>query len=219
MRLARIAFGRLGLDELRFVPALASPLKAEPAAPPEARLAMLREMLAGTPFAIEGAEMEGCAQSGRASYTVDTLEKLSAREPDAAWILVMGMDQAANFDGWRDPERILELASVAAAARPGWPDWPNRRGAESTGPGHAHGLPRVLASRISGGWSGAPGQAVLLPSTDTEASSSRLRERMAAGAAAAQGGLCEGVRAVISEKNLYRQAAAGRRAQGRHDDT
>jgi nicotinate-nucleotide adenylyltransferase len=213
LKLAALAFAGLDLDELRFVPARRSPLKSAPAAPAEARLAMLREMLRGTPYAIETIELEGgrgtagapssgcspadapssgCGTASAPSYTVGTLEALSGREPDAAWILVMGMDQALAFGDWRDPGRILELASIAVAPRPGAPA--------------AAALPDVLAPRLSSEWLGTPGQAVLLPGTDTDASSSRLR-RLIASAKAPRGleadGLPEKVGAVISEKNLY----------------
>jgi nicotinate-nucleotide adenylyltransferase len=193
LKLALLAFECLKRDELRFVPVRSGPQKGAPIAPPEARLAMLGAMLAGTPFAIETVEIEGYRAAP--DYTVDTLEELSRREPGAAWILVMGMDQAVNFGNWRYPARILELASLAAAPRPGV------AAVESD-----LVLPAVLASRLSDEWSGAPGQAVLLPSTGIDTSSSRLRERVAAwkaGGRATLDCLPEKIRAVISENNLY----------------
>ena len=39
------------------------------------------------------------------SYTVDTLEQLAAREPDARWIFVMGADMLEGFGAWRRPGR------------------------------------------------------------------------------------------------------------------
>jgi nicotinate-nucleotide adenylyltransferase len=207
LKLALLAFERLNLDELRFVPVGSSPQKGRPIAPPKARLAMLGAMLAGTPFAIETVEIE--SDRAAPNYTVDTLEEITRREPGAAWILAMGMDQAINFGNWREPARILGLASLAVAPRPG------RRVASTTASPTAattaaaetgRVLPAVLSSRLSGEWSGAPGQVVLLPSTDTDLSSSALRERAAAWKTSDRAnldGLPEKIRDVISENNLY----------------
>jgi len=182
LKLALLASAHLGLDELRFVPARAGHRKGAPAAPPGARLEMLREMLRGTAFAVDCTELERDSPS----YTAETLEALSGREPGAAWALVVGMDQALGFGDWRRPARILELASVAAAGRPG----------------HGGRLSGALAAHARDEWSGSPGEAVLLPGTDMDLSSRRIRGLLAAGGAPE--GLPEKVRAVISEKRLYR---------------
>jgi nicotinate-nucleotide adenylyltransferase len=56
---------------------------------------------------------------GGVSYTVDTLGSLHASHPDAELTLIVGADVAATIGSWREPERLIELASVAVAARPG----------------------------------------------------------------------------------------------------
>jgi nicotinate-nucleotide adenylyltransferase len=53
------------------------------------------------------------------SYTVDTLEELHTQTPDSELFLIVGADVAAGFAGWRDPDRVLSLATVAVAERPG----------------------------------------------------------------------------------------------------
>jgi nicotinate-nucleotide adenylyltransferase len=53
---------------------------------------------------------------GRA-YTVDTVEELERRFDDV--VLVMGGDMFASFPSWREPERILDHARLAVAARAG----------------------------------------------------------------------------------------------------
>src|SRR5262249_52942256 len=51
------------------------------------------------------------------SYTVDTLRAIAARHPgDELWLL-MGTDTLADFDRWRSPGEILQLARVAAFQR------------------------------------------------------------------------------------------------------
>ena len=187
LKVARLAFECLNLDELRFVPANSSPGKGAPHASVEARLAMLRGMLLDTPFTIETIELDnGTADP---SYTVDTLETLSKREPGTAWVLIVGMDQILGFADWRDPTRILELASIAVAGRPTF----------------AGALPGILAPRQSNEWSGIPGQVVPLPGTEIDISSSQLRERLASAntSGVALNFLPETVRAVISSKSIY----------------
>ena len=182
LALARIAMARLGLDELRWVPSARSPHKPSGAPLGDARLRYLEAALAGSPFRIETCEMD----RGGTSYTVDTLEELARREPDAAWILVMGADQGAGLPTWRRSERIWELASAAVAHRPGQ-DPP---------------LPASLGARIVETWSGSPGQLVLLPGTGLELSSSALREALRGGQEAP--GIPAQVLAAIRRENLYR---------------
>lgn len=187
LKLARLALEHLDLDELRFVPTAISPHKPDPGGPsPEARLHLLAEALrAFDPrCTVETAELE----RGGASYTVDTLETLAAREPEAAWILVMGSDQLAGFAGWRRPERILQLAALAVAQRPGAPaDLPAMPGLHSTP-----------------SWSGGTGELVWLPSTGTDLASTDLRHRLAANPAQDPAGLPPQVLAAIRAENLYR---------------
>jgi nicotinate-nucleotide adenylyltransferase len=182
LKLARLALEYLSLDELRFVPTALSPHKPTEATGGTARLALLRSALEGSPFRIETLELD----KGGISYTVDTLETLGPREPDCAWILVMGMDQAAELAGWRRIDRIWELASVAAALRPG----------------EESALPGPLLSRSRPAWSGAPGELVRLPGTDLDLSSSRLRERLRKGQHPS--GIPSQVLAAIRKENLYR---------------
>ena len=49
------------------------------------------------------------------AFTVDALEAYDYDDP----YFVIGADQLAEFDTWKHPQRVLELARLAAAARPG----------------------------------------------------------------------------------------------------
>ena len=51
------------------------------------------------------------------SYTVRTLEHLSERSDELH--LLMGADVAAHLDEWHQPERVVELARLGIASRPG----------------------------------------------------------------------------------------------------
>ena len=187
LKLARLALDHLGLDELRFVPTAVSPHKPDPGGPAAgARLHLLEAALrAFDPRCrVEALEVE----RGGTSYTVDTLEALAAREPETAWILVMGSDQLAGFPTWRGPERIVELAALAVGQRPGAPA----------------ALPPVRGLRTVAAWSGRPGELVWLPSTETDLASTDLRQRLAADPAHDPEGIPSQVMAAIRAENLYR---------------
>ncbi len=77
---------------------------------------MLRALTAGEPrFSIDERELRRPGPS----YTVETLRALRAERPDADWWLVIGQDQYARFDTWRDWRAILALAGLGVAARDG----------------------------------------------------------------------------------------------------
>ena len=51
------------------------------------------------------------------SYTVDSLRELADQYPGAGFFLLMGADQAARFDTWKDWQQIAQLAQLAVAPR------------------------------------------------------------------------------------------------------
>jgi len=186
LKLAELALNHLELDEVRFVPTARSPHKASPEGSPDAasRMRLLREALAGltAPFVAEDLELE----RGGTSYTVDTLETLSNREPGTHWVLLLGSDQLSGLASWHRIERVLELAALAVAPRPGF----------------SLALPQDLEGRLRPRWSGAPGELVWLPGTNLSVSSSSLRDRILHGEDPK--GLSPQVEAAIRRENYYR---------------
>lgn len=53
------------------------------------------------------------------SHTVDTLVEVADRFPGAELFLLLGADAALGMESWEAPARILELATVVVAPRPG----------------------------------------------------------------------------------------------------
>jgi nicotinate-nucleotide adenylyltransferase len=187
LKLARLALDHLNLDELRFVPTAVSPHKPDPGGPDaQARLRLLSEALEvfDARCRVETLEVE----RGGASYTVDTLESLSSREPGHAWILIMGSDQLPGLPSWRRVERIFELASAAAALRPGAPFL----------------VPQVTGVHSSPTWSGNPGELIALPTTGLDLASTDLRERLRTAPLEDPGGVPSQVLGTIRSENLYR---------------
>jgi nicotinate-nucleotide adenylyltransferase len=74
-------------------------------------------------LAVEGDERFSVSalETGRTgpSYTVDTLEELKSSAPENELFLILGGDVAAGLPSWREPERVLSLATVAVAKRRG----------------------------------------------------------------------------------------------------
>lgn len=111
------AFEALELDRLVFIPAAVQPLKADrTTAAAKQRLAMTK-MLAGSDprFDVDSIEID----RGGLSYTVDTLTALTLRWPSATLFWLVGADIVSSFGQWRQPERIVELATVVVLQRAG----------------------------------------------------------------------------------------------------
>ena len=106
----------LALDEVRVVPCARPAHRDAPAAPPAARVAMLRAALRS---------MRGCVVDERElarpgpSYTVDTLSELRAEFPATSLCLLLGQDAFAGLARWHRWRELFELAHVVVARRPG----------------------------------------------------------------------------------------------------
>jgi nicotinate-nucleotide adenylyltransferase len=114
---AQEAHRELGLDRVLFVPAAIPPHKPVEAEPgPRHRLELCRLAVAGDRrFAVSDLELRRAGPS----YTVDTLKELSSQSSTNELFLILGGDIAAGLPQWREPERVLELATVAIAKRRG----------------------------------------------------------------------------------------------------
>jgi nicotinate-nucleotide adenylyltransferase len=115
--LAQEAVFTLGLDELILVPiGVAAHKRIDPEPGPEVRLEMAR-------LAARGVERVSVSdlEVGREgpSFAFRTLELLADEQPGSQLTFVMGADVAAGLERWSRPERVLELARVAIAGRPG----------------------------------------------------------------------------------------------------
>jgi nicotinate-nucleotide adenylyltransferase len=112
---AQEAYLQLSLDRVVFIPARLPPHKPVDEEPGiDHRLEMCRLAIAGDErFAVSDIE----ARREGPSYTVDTLQELHANQPESELFLIVGGDVALGFAGWREPERVLTLATLAVAER------------------------------------------------------------------------------------------------------
>ena len=123
--LARAAREELGLDRVIFIPANLSPHKTDTRpATGEERLEMVNLALRGEDgFAAGHIELRRPAPS----YMVDTLRELKANRPEDEFVLLIGADNVAKFDTWREPDEIRKLAEIAVLDRAGGAashEWP-----------------------------------------------------------------------------------------------
>jgi nicotinate-nucleotide adenylyltransferase len=165
----------LRLDILTFVPAATQPFKVNspPVASPQDRLEMVRLAVADdADYRVDDTEI---GRKGL-SFTVDTLEHLSKKNPGAKLFLLLGEDTLAGVDQWRNPDRIRELATLAVMRRSG-------REAAPVAP-FAAGVMEVSARRV-------------------DVSSTEIRERLRAGKSI-KGFVPESVERFIEARGLYR---------------
>lgn len=110
----------LGYDKVLFVPTCIPPHKRVNAdVSPEKRLEML-ELFCSTNgyghFEVEPCEIE----RGGVSYTVDTIEYLNQKYSkvlEGKLAFIMGDEVAAEFDKWKNPEKISKLADLIITHR------------------------------------------------------------------------------------------------------
>jgi nicotinate-nucleotide adenylyltransferase len=113
---ASAALACADLDLVLFVPSAQPPHRAAALAPAVDRLEMCRLAIVGEPrFEVSDVEI----RRGGRSYTVDTLQELKRLRPADELLLILGWDAAQLLRTWRDPEKVIELASIVIISRPG----------------------------------------------------------------------------------------------------
>jgi nicotinate-nucleotide adenylyltransferase len=172
------AFEHLALDRIVLVPAATQPLKAGRAGASAAqRLEMARLLVEGDArFEVSSVEVE----RGGLSFTVDTLMHFATRYPTAERFLLLGADVLGSFGQWREPERILELASVVLLER------------QSEAPPTP--APALRDGRVR-----------RLPTRRIDVSSTEIRDRVRAGKPI-RGFVPDAVASYIEDSGLYRES-------------
>ena len=114
---AQAAVEELGLDRIVFIPAAQSPFKLDSQhAPAAARLQWLRLALAGWSHAeVDDQEI----RRGGVSFSVETLRDYARRFPAAELFYLIGADNVAKLNEWREPAELARLAEFVVVPRPG----------------------------------------------------------------------------------------------------
>jgi nicotinate-nucleotide adenylyltransferase len=115
--LAEAAREQLGLDRMLWVPTGDPWRKSSQAVTPaEHRCAMVRLAVEDNPaFELSTIEVD---REGP-SYSVDTLTTLAKDFPLWECFFILGLDALHDLPNWRQPERVIELATLAVAPRGG----------------------------------------------------------------------------------------------------
>ena len=115
--LAEQAREQLGLAKVLWVPTGEPWRKPDrPVTPGEQRAEMVALSIEGNEaFELSRLEIERPGPS----YSVDTLEALRELYPGDELVFIIGGDALNDLPNWRRPERLVELATLAVAAREG----------------------------------------------------------------------------------------------------
>lgn len=133
LRIAETAREHLGLDRVLLIPSGTPVHRSATQAPAEDRFGMCLLAARDNPdFEVSRMEID----TNQPNYTVTTLRRIREAQPDAELFLIVGADEARIFAKWREPDAILNMATLVVADRPGeieqapppdWPEWITRR--------------------------------------------------------------------------------------------
>ena len=180
LSVARAVHKACALDAVVFVPAQQSPHKQAPAASAADRVEMVQIALSGIAWAsVSTWEVDRSPPS----YTVETVRAVSDAHSDAELFLVVGADVLAEFSEWRDPEGILQRASIVAVGRPG--------------------VPLEIPASLEGLARAYPGRVLLCPGSTPAISSQGIRAMIRRGEAP-DAHVAVGVARYIDRHQLYR---------------
>jgi nicotinate-nucleotide adenylyltransferase len=169
------AHKQLGLDEVRVIPAGQAPLRTcAPVASAADRVTMCRLAFAEHPWAV--IDVRETLRSGT-SWSVDTARELAREHPDALRIWILGADQLARLDRWKDVVELCGLVEFAVLSRDNISTLP----------------PASLAAVI---------RLTVLQAPPVQVSSTALREALRRGDSP-RNGLPLGVARHIDERSLY----------------
>ncbi len=115
--MAQEAHAQLGLDKVVLMPVNLPPHKALDDDPgPEERFELCRLAVAKDErLGVSRVELDRAG----ASYTVETLREIHRTAPGDELTFIIGGDNARSLGAWREPEAVLQLATMAVAEREG----------------------------------------------------------------------------------------------------
>lgn len=161
---------------IKIVPGLKPPVAGGAMKSPVASFA---DRLAMCRLAFPGVEVDAIEERlPIPNYTFRTIEALAATEPGLRLGWLIGSDQLEAFAGWRNPQRILDLADLIVVSRPG--------GADSKR------LPQGLRGRLR-----------MIGSANSSASSQSIRACLSRGEPVPQGWLPAAIEQYLARQPLY----------------
>jgi nicotinate-nucleotide adenylyltransferase len=187
------AIEHLTLDQLVFVPAAVQPLKAgRETASAVHRMAMVRLMV-GADARLQSDSVE--VDRDGLSYTVDTLREFARRFPSADRYFLVGADVLASFAQWRDPQTVLDLATLAVLTR--------RADSDSDAISEATQIDQQRMSARESLLDGLAQRSTIVPTRRVDISSTEIRDRVRSGRSI-HGFVTDAVGEYITAHGLYR---------------
>ena len=172
---ANAAWKQLGLDEVRIIPAGQAPMRTgAPVASAADRVTMCRLAFADYPWAV--IDEREVSRAGT-SWSIETARELAQEFPSAMRVWILGADQLARLDRWKEVAELCSLVEFAVLSRDGI----------STVP------PPAISALI---------RLTVLKAPAVQVSSTALREALRRGDSA-RNGLPLGVGRHIDERSLY----------------
>ena len=114
LALVQAALAQLQLDAVRVLPTGYAWHKTRVLSPAPHRLALTRAAFADEPLVVvDDRELHRPGPT----YTIDTLRELQAEFAGAELVLILGGDQADAFPSWHRWQEIVQIATIAVAAR------------------------------------------------------------------------------------------------------
>lgn len=111
------AQAQLGLTQVRVIPAAHAPLRTDaPAAAAADRAAMCRLAFAEFPWAVVD---ERELRRDGLSWSIDTARELAQEFAGARLVWILGADQLARLDRWKDAAELCRRVEFAVLARDG----------------------------------------------------------------------------------------------------
>lgn len=106
------------LEKVLFLPSGVPYMKnPEDVLPVKIRCEMTALAIADIPC-FELSSMEAVdAETGKNTYTFETLEKLKQTDPSAEYYFIMGADSLQAIESWKNPQRIFQSCTILAAVR------------------------------------------------------------------------------------------------------
>ena len=116
--IANEVLSQLNLDEVRFMPAGVPPHKViKGGTSSEQREKMVEKAIQGQPdFMLEPVEL----QKGGTSYTYETIQLLTEREPESDFYFIIGGDMIEYLPKWHKIDELTKLIQFVGVGRPGY---------------------------------------------------------------------------------------------------
>jgi len=117
LRTALAAQQEFSLDEVRLIPCHHPVHKEEPEVSAQHRIEMLHKATKAEKRIL--VDVRECMRPGP-SYMIETLDSLRIEYPHDRLFLLMGVDAYNKLEGWKDWQKLFELAHIIVITRPGW---------------------------------------------------------------------------------------------------